>query len=90
MSQRNWSWTAGALSLLGLTGCIGLSIGGRTVYEENEATKTRLAQLECRVKDLEVAMSPATVSLPAIPEYQQFDAPSGELPPHSLPAPTDP
>lgn len=90
MSQRNWSWTAGALSLLGLTGCIGLSIGGRTVYEENEETKARLAQLECRVKDLEVALTPATVSLPTIPEYQPFEPPTGELPPPSLPAPTDP
>lgn len=53
-----------------LSGCIGLSIGGRTIQQTCPDLEARMAQLESRVNGLEKSSNPpAVLMLPAEPNF---------------------
>lgn len=54
-----------------LSGCIGLSIGGRTIQQTCPDLDARMSRLESRVNGLEQAANPpAVMMLPAEPNYE--------------------
>ncbi|WLD12340.1 hypothetical protein [Planctellipticum variicoloris] len=56
-----------------LSGCIGLSIGGRTIQQTCPDLEARMAQLESRVNGLEKSVNPPAVLM--LPAEQNFVAP---------------
>ncbi len=58
---------------IALSGCIGLSIGGRTVQQTCPDLEARMAQLESRVNGLEKSSSPPAVLM--LPAEQNFVPP---------------
>lgn len=63
---------SGSIAVLSVcVGCIGLSIGGRTIQQTCPDLEARMAQLESRMNELEQSnRAPTVIVPPAVPTYE--------------------